>query len=372
MKSSAARKSDIKTHSDWLHSLRGEILRFLKKLRHPVVSGYYSFSPTGDIYDPEVLKWGLGNTVFAAKIYYMLDDLQSANINEMAAFIRSFQSEDGYIHDPLIQSKSFFSRLLYAIRHRDFNNCTGRQNKIAETRQAFAALKCLGTRPSSPFMNIPLTKEKIARYIHSLNWAQPWSAGSHFSHLIFFLVHNGEIAGSEETISEAVDFAFTEAGRYRQKDGSWYQAGAPVPDYLKVNGAMKMITAFEAANRDFDDPELLIDICLRVINEGGNACDNFNIICVLHHCSIRTDHRKEEIRDYCISRLSVYRDYWWPGDGGFSFFRGRANDTYYGAKITRGNQEPDIHGTHLYLWGITLIAGILNTQNDLHFKAPIT
>ncbi len=65
----------------------------------------------------------------------------------------------------------------------------------------------------------------------------------------------------------------------------------------------------------------------------------------------------------------MYTDYYWPGYGGFSFYKDRANDIYYGKKITKGLAEPDIHGTAMFVWGIALIDKILNL--GLNFKIPL-
>ena len=63
--------------------------------------------------------------------------------------------------------------------------------------------------------------------------------------------------------------------KYRQEDGSWYPSSVEIPHYQKVNAAMKMMTAFEAAgNIDFDKEKNLIDLCLTAINE-GHACNHF-------------------------------------------------------------------------------------------------
>jgi hypothetical protein len=146
--------------------------------------------------------------------------------------------------------------------------------------------------------------------------------------------------------------------------------GNSIPLEEKINGAMKMMLVYDIAKRDFGYPEKLIDLSLLSLND-RHASDNFNIVCVLYHCSMKTDHKREQIRDFCIERLNSYSQYYWPVYGGFSFLPGRANMVYYGARISKGLPEPDIHGTHLYLWGIVLISKILRLD-DLNFKVPIT
>jgi hypothetical protein len=91
---------------------------------------------------------------------------------------------------------------------------------------------------------------------------------------------------------------------------------------------------------------------------------------VLYCCNKATDYRVDDIKNFCLKRLSQYRRYYHENKGGFSFHKDRANDVYYGARITKGLNEPDIHGTVMFLWGITLISRILKL--DLGLKEPIT
>jgi hypothetical protein len=112
-------------------------------------------------------------------------------------------------------------------------------------------------------------------------------------------------------------------------------------------------------------------LCFSNLNE-GDACNNLNIIYVLYHCLQKTDYRKGEAIDYCLERLKMYQDYWFPQHGGFSLFPGKANRIYYGAYISKGLPEPDVHGTHLFLWGIVLISDILGWREELGLRFPIT
>ncbi|CAN2040226.1 Glycosyl hydrolase family 88 [Candidatus Magnetomoraceae bacterium gMMP-15] len=357
----------------WLISLKKNILKFLFELKDNSIDGYYNYSLTGDIL-PSEKKWGLGNTVFAAKIYYMLDKPSPQISNPMKKFIKSFQDKQGQIYDREVQRCSRLKRYYHAFRKRDFNNIFNEQTRRAETRQAFAALRCLGSRPDIPYLLIPYNEKEIEKYIHKLNWKQPWGAGSHISHLLFFLRQNNQLFHvHQDNTDELIQFVIEQVNTaYRQKDGSWYDSSINIPHFEKVNVAMKMMTAFDAAEwKDFEKENELIDLCLSAIND-GHACNQFNVICVLYHCSQKTDYRKEEIKQYCFNQLELYKEYFWPEYGGFSFFKGRANHNYYGAKISKGLPEPDIHGTVLFLWGIALISRILEIENKIMLKIPVT
>lgn len=355
----------------WVHEVVARIPEFLARMADYKTAGRYRYSMSGDIRTPH--RWGLGNTVFAAKCYYMLDRLDLADTRAIRRYILSFKNDNGEIYDPLVHRRSRLFRGYLGLRYRDFNNFFGKQNHRAESRQAVAALKSIGFPLGHPYTKIPKKPEEIKRYIRRLNWNLPWGAASHLSHLAFFLRHNQDCGYMSPADTDMMlDCVFAELARYRQAEGAWAKPGARISNLQKVNGAMKVMTAFSAAGRvEFDNPSSLIDLCLGTIND-QNACNNLNITCVLYHCYRMTDHRREEARSYCLDRINLFRRHWWPEYGGFSFFERHANVRYYGARISSGLPEPDIHGTHLFLWGIVLIGHIMGWRNSLGLKIPIT
>lgn len=357
---------------NWYDDVPDKIHMFVNNMQSSMVPGYYRYSYSGDHYD-ENSGWGLGNTVFAAKIHYMLGTLTDKHCREIGSFINSFQDDDGYIYDPVVQRLSRFARIAGALKRFDFNNVFNEQNKRAETRQAFAALRCIAISPKVPFRYVPGSKYEVDAYIEKLDWSQPWGAGSHVSHLLFFLRTNYDMFGcNRENWSELVDHVIKNVTMYRQADGSWYLTGTALPAYQKVNAAMKILTGFEAAGiQVIENPEALIDLCLSSIND-GHACNNFNIIYVLYRCSMVSKHRNDEVRRFCQERLNIYRKHYWPEYGGFSFYERNANSTYYSACVSKGLSEPDIHGTVMFLWGITLISKMLNLGPDYNLQIPIT
>ena len=353
----------------WVETVIDGLPDFLETMRDRDTPGRYKYSLTGDIASSS--QWGLGNTVFAVKTYFMLNLISSINELETAAFIKSFGRRDGEISDPIVQRRSRRIRYNTALHSGDWNNITGRQTRRAETRQAFAALRAMGENPDRPYLNIPRSKKKIKKYIHSLDWNHPWGAGSHFSHLIFFLKNNTHLANSfDGNKTDLINYAFDEVTRYRQNDGSWYDKYSS--DTQKVNGAMKMVTAYMAAGKtDLSMRDRLIDHCL-ALQTDPDACNNFNLLLVLYFCSNNDSYRKDEIREFCFNRLQIYRGFYWEDGGGFSFHKKHANSWYYGARISQGFEEPDIHGTHLFLWGIVLITRILGLDEELQLSFPIT
>ena len=122
---------------------------------------------------------------------------------------------------------------------------------------------------------------------------------------------------------------------------------------------------------DLTKQKTLIDLSLSLISD-PDACNNFNLILVLYFCSRNINYRENQIKEFCIDRLKIYKQYYWSEHGGFSFFERNSNRGYYGAKISKGLEEPDIHGTHLFLWGITLITKMLNVDKSFNLSLPIT
>lgn len=358
-------KEEIK----WIFKLKDKVSQFLKRLKGQKISGFFHYALSGDL-DGEQIQWGLGNTVFAVKIYYilnLLDHLPQKEKEAMTQFIKSFQKEDGTIYDPLIRKKAIGRNCLDALKNFNFQNILGKKTIQAETKQAISALKLLKEKPDIVYKNFPQTKRKIQEYLNKLNWQKPWDGGSHFSHLIFFL-KNSDLKNRDTLINFAIDWV---ARLQNPQDGFWYQGNPSLQQ--KINGAMKIITGFEAGNKmNFQYPERIVDLCLAAKNN-KQACDNFNIIYVLYNVSKITGHnyKLDKIKKFVRERLRIYRDYYFPQKNGFSFYPNQANQCYYGAKISRGLPEPDIHGTCMFLGGIAIIARILGIDQDLNWKTLI-
>ncbi|MBU0612608.1 hypothetical protein KKB10_01200 [Patescibacteria group bacterium] len=354
---------------EWIENLKQDVPLFLDKLKVDNVPGFFHYSLSGDLYDDNI-KWGLGNTVFATKIYYSLDLLDKLPVKErkaMANFIKSFQQKDGSLYDPLVKRKTFLRDKLVGLRNLDYSNFFHKSTIRAETRQAISALNLLEEGPEIPYLEFPKTKERVETYLINLDWEKPWGAGSHFSHLMFFL-QNSNVNNKSELINYSVDWVNK---LQDPKSGSWYKNEPSLQQ--KINGAMKVITGLKVVNKlNFQYPDKLIDLCLAA-KHNEQACDNFNIVYVLKYCNqISSEYKSSKIKEFAYDRLKIYHKYYYPKLGGFSFNQGQANTTYYDAKISRGQNEPDIHGTVMFLWGISIITQILEVNQKLGFKEFIT
>jgi len=349
---------------EWLDEVKTKTPVFLSDMAGETTPGFYRYSLTGDLFDEQAL-WGLGNTVFAVKSYYTLGllDALGEQREQMVQFIESFRTRRGQYVDPLVARKAFWREKLSGLRHRDVQNFFHAQTARAETRQSISALELLGEQPSVGLGGLPRTHRDIDGYLGKLNWSKPWGAGSHFSHLLFFL-HRSELPDRDRLVQHAIDWVNQ---LQDSKSGSWFR-GAPSLQQ-KINGAMKILTGLKSAERmEFDRARELVDLALQASHD-PHACNLFNVIYVLKYAneSLGGAYRPEEIHCFAIERLELYRKHWWPEHGGFSFFERNANTYYYKAIITNGLPEPDIHGTALLLWGISLIEQLLYPVEQRQF-----
>lgn len=359
---------------DWVRSLKDNINNFLSLMNKNDFS-YFKYSLSGDLFT-EKNNWGLGNLVFATKILYitgLIDDLTKEQKTNLKNSILKFSGNDGMIYDPIITSLSIKDKIKKKLGLVDKTFLENIQEiRRAETRQSFAALHLLKSKPKIPFKKIPYNKDGIIEYLKKLDWSNPWSAGSHFSHLLFFLKMNSEFFSeySEDESQELIKFAFDWIMEIQsEQDGSWY-LGKDVPLNIKINGAMKVLTGLHAAGiYDFPNSKKLIDTALLGIND-EEACSNFNIAYVLYCCKIiEPSYRNAEIEKFLLERIDLYKKFYHENIGAFSFYKRKANDIYYGKKITKGKNEPDIHGTILFIWGISIINQVIDLGID--FKIPL-
>jgi hypothetical protein len=358
--------------SKWLTELKPKILKFInhQKGNKP---GYYKYSYSGDLIG-EKKHWNLVSAVFATKCYYMLDSIEEEERQHLIKYIKSFEKPNGEIYDPLILRRSLIPNTLVSIYKRDFKSIFlyPSLSRRGETRQSYAALFALGSKPDRPYTDIPDTPEGVKKYLNKLPWQFPWSAGSHLSHLMFFLHYNHKLFGlykdNYEDLIKEIDVFL--AGIQSEEDGCWYLDGK-INNIQKINGAMKVLTGFAVTGRkDVRWADKIIDTCLPNQNDEG-ACSSFDVLYALNYCSQITDHRAEDVKAFALRKIDQYREYFYEDLGGFSFYKNRSNNRFYGAKITAGKDEPDIHGTVLYLWGLSVVAHTLGLNDSLKLKLPI-
>tara|TARA_B100001059_G_C17773293_1_gene549759 strand:- start:166 stop:1218 length:1053 start_codon:yes stop_codon:yes gene_type:complete len=322
----------------------------------------YNFSIEGDLHK----TMPLSSSVFVSKILHMLN----INNNDSKKFLNNhilsfYKSDEKLIYDNYIKKKSLVKRFLKTIIYRNTRYFSYKPSSIAETRQSLSALIC-NDYDKKIKVDYISDYEEIIKQIIKLDWSKPWHACSQLSHIIFLIKY---YENDLVKIFSIIDFV---ENNYRLKSGGWGK-NENISIQQKINGSMKMMTIFmlDSKLQNFNYKNQLIDLCLSSINN-KHACDNFNIICCLFNCSIENDYRKNEIKDFALSRIKIYKKYFFDEIGGFSFYINKSQDYYYDAKVTKGKNTPDLQGTTLFLWGIVMISNILETKHYKNFKLPTT
>ena len=125
-----------------------------------------------------------------------------------------------------------------------------------------------------------------------------------------------------------------------------------------INGSMKVISGFDWLGINIHSPESLIDTCLQhePMSEG---CDLVDVIYVLYMCNKQTNYREDDIKNYFESLIPEVEEHFYPEIGGFSYYKHKSQTHYYGLNISDGLDEPDLHGTTLLVWGLSMMFEIL-------------
>jgi hypothetical protein len=358
---------------NWISEIKQKLPLWIEKMKNQENKGSYKYSMSGDYLNPK-LKWGLGNSVFALKIYYSLC-LIPEDLKEIRLFLQKFQCKNGEFYDPYIRSISFPSRIYFALKEIDYNRFSHKFVRRAETRQTISSMKLFNLKPNYSFHDFPVKKNDIKHYIDNLKWEYPWGAGAHFSALMFFLA-----TSEREDKIDLIDFCLNYIQKFQHDDGSWYSGNPSLKQ--KINGAMKIITGLHAASNfsDYNPGKLelnkvnnLIDLALSASND-KSACDNFNLTYVLRYADqlSNSSYRHIEIENFISDRLDIYKQFYFPEFGAFSFHINKANQMYYGAFINKGKNEPDIHGTVMFIWGLSVIGNFWKLNNDIGLREFVT
>ena len=136
---------------DFIKEVKKNSLAFLDRLYQG--NGYFSYSINNDLYSSRH-QWGLGNAVFAVKIYAMLDHLRSLDrtrINGIKTFMEGFKRKKGIYSDPLVIKRSWISNLKGSLLYLNFSNLFHQKTRLAETRQTLVALILVRMTPMGWF-----------------------------------------------------------------------------------------------------------------------------------------------------------------------------------------------------------------------------
>tara|TARA_B110001452_G_C15216124_1_gene421743 strand:- start:106 stop:1227 length:1122 start_codon:yes stop_codon:yes gene_type:complete len=325
-------------------------------------------------------KLSLGFSCLALKSYYMtgLWEKQSASVqNNWIEFINSFQKNhtnlpiNSYVDSEYLngfsdagikrQFKNITKTLLTLTTNFDFDtNEKKKQDGVrAETKQAISTLFQVGSKNKSVFLDFPYTHQKAENFLTNLNWQKPWSAGAQYSALCVFSATQLGLNEREESIYFLKNFIKSLSNK---NTGGYYKSSMPSSKEF-INGAMKVLTGLDWIEQEIHYPEKLIDYCL-MNKPSHEGCDIVDIIYVLYRCNKETNYKRLQVEEYLENQLDFIEKHYFYGTGGFSYFINKSQNTYYGLDITKGLRAPDLHGTTLLLWALSMIYEIVFPDKD--------
>ncbi len=344
----------------WVWNVVDGLPRFLAQLRVSGTAARYLPATAGVL--PSGAAIGLGYTALAVKLHVLLGTWSSMTAGEQQAHvegIRSFQTDvpspdtywgrgafvDAPLIDALVRTTSLSPSPVQQVS-------TIRNVIRAESKQAIASLIQVGASPRYRYMDLPDSVESVRLFLESFDWGQPWSAGGQTSALAMLLAtgHGEAPREAEEQLLGTIHRFF--CALLDPVTGAYFSGSMPEHGNL-VNGAMKVLTALDWLGEPVHAPERLIDTCLAAL-PSHEGCHLVDAAYVLHQCRRTTDHRAVEVRDYARALLEMIRLHHNP-DGGFSYWIGKSQTSYYGVPITSGMPVSDIHGTLLLTWALAMV-----------------
>ena len=350
---------------DWLKTLEERIPIFLSRLQKDGEVGRYIPCLQGSTSVGR--KMTLGWSCFGLRLQHMLNRWPTLPENDRATWlrlIRGFQQptdEGAYIDPPEInylrrhtpwrdQFKALIGRALATPFYRSI--------VLAETKQAIATLAEVGCAPDRPFRGFPCTPEAVRNWFEAQDWSRPWGAGGQAAGLVVFIKTQAPAflpqADVDELLQVCRDFYI---GLVRRETGAYFRGSTPSHGEV-INGAMKVLMALDWLDELPHFAEELVATCLAQppLDRG---CHLVDAIYVLYRCTGAAP--SPEVRRYCLDVLEGIRQHA-NSDGGFSFYRGKAQTNYYGVPVSRGLAESDIQGTCLLTWALAMIWKMLSPE----------
>jgi hypothetical protein len=360
-------------NNSWMFNLKDEILGFLNSLNE----NNLNFNPVKKGVTNAGKEIELGFLCYAIKIFYIIgewDEFSEEKKDNVIKKINSFQSNTGSF------SQNSFIDIMYIKAFNKFNikkylkekvkfllNTLFKKNYIlkkqkleefvnAETKQAISTLFQVNSKNNKIYESSIIKNGNITKYLESLDWSKPWNAGAQFSSLCLFVSTQIDDDKYKSKYKEELK---TFLSLITDKDtGAFFNGEKPNNKEL-INGAMKILTGLDWLDVKVPHPEKLIDTCLKTKPE-SEGCDLVDIVYVLYICNQLTNYKKEEIKDYYQAVISEIEKHYYKEHGGFSYYKNYSQKYYYGSKISKGLNEPDLHGTLLLVWAISMISNLVD------------
>jgi hypothetical protein len=367
-------------NDSYFEQIKEEVLLFLRSLE---TGENFKYLPVNEGLLPAGEDLSLGFSCYSLKINYMIGEwekLDKIKQKDWISYINSFQSnfngfprnsyvDGGYIKNinkknVLLVSKNIVKSSLNKLKIKEFETPNDRiLNSIrAESKQAIATLYQVGGKNLNPYLDFPSSDEGILDFLNNLDWTHPWHAGAQYAGLCVF-------TKTQEFENKHVDILRSYADKLVDKDTGAYFAGPQPNNTELINGTMKMLTGFDWLDINIHYPEKLIDMCLSIIPQ-SEGCDIVDIIYVLYQSSKSTDYRKSEILKYLENLVELINMHSFEHTGGFSYYINKSQTSYYGVKFSKGLNTPDLHGTTLLIWALSMIKFLIDENSEWNTLKP--
>ncbi len=360
---------------EWIKNIDEKTISYLESLKSSSEDPEYF--PVLENITEQGEKIKLGFSCFALKIIFILNQLENYDLKNWTSYLNSYQNnikgfpdnsfiDNNYLHYSRKFEVDKFTKdqIKKIINLSKIKSYETSQTKLtnyikAETKQAISTLYQIGEKPVKNYSDYPKNKYEINNYLESLNWNLPWNAGAQFASLCVF-------SSIEKKQNEDVNTLIEFSNKIVNSSDGLYYSGSGTSKNELINGAMKVISGLDWIGQEIHYPEKLIETCLNsdINNEG---CDVVDIIYVLYMCTNQLGYKDKKIINFLGDILEKIEQHYFSETGGFSYFKNKSQTHYYGIKISHGKNEPDIHGTVLFLWALSMILQILE-NSDFNFK----
>jgi hypothetical protein len=349
--------------------LKDSVGLWLEEMNHGLEPGRFRFCKKGSLV-PEHGHQGQFVTCFAMRIAWFTgvwDAWPQPYRNACINFVSSFQQEDGRFVDKQMLGRTFLGSAYGLLRRGKYLELLQEvipRSIRAETRQSATVLLMVNAKPTYTLPFADISHQFVMKYVRNLPWENPWAAGSHASHLIFFLYANGFYRNNPYNYRELIDTAFDELDRRRdQLTGTW--GTGTIESRIRVNGAMKVLTAHMWTGRPLKYARELLDFALNSQFD-ENGCSFLNRLLVVHETSKHVDpgYRNSEIEELAFKYLDQTRKFM-RSDGAFSYNIKRAQLRYDNAWVSLGGEQSDMHGTMMLTWASALCLDLLGLREQL-------
>ena len=360
----------------WLEGLDEKTVNFLNSIRKE--ENNFSFYPLKRDFTKVGEKLNLGFSCYALKLFHILNiwnELDEKDSSEWKLYLNSFQKNyksypsNSFIDDEFLNGyekldfsqnvKFQLKKLINEVSKKDYEL---KNQKIitsirAETKQAISSLYEVKSTNLKPYTDFPKKPKDIEDFLNGLDWNLPWSSGAQYAGICVF-AQTQQYEEKETTLNYLREFSDklvnTEYGIY-QKDKITNSSET-------INGVMKVLTGLDWIDKEIHFPEKLIDLCLNS-KPSQEGCDLVDIVYVLYRCSLQTTYKRDDVINYLKDLISLIKHHSFE-DGGFSYFINKSQTHYYGLRISNGPNLPDLHGTTLLVWALSMIFNTINPDES--------